>query len=370
MKADPILNKAAILARKKKYEEALRILKDEEDKYYGSFKYYYLYAVICLHSGSFAEAKTNFDLARKQKMNDIPTMLGHAVLYMKRMNTSQAVEYYLNVQEKEPKNNIAKKALLVIRKYSSSEDLSDWLTFDRLSKLFPPVPAPAFTPVGIFKIAVISVTAVLLIYGILALLKIAPNPFIKEHRSKAEYILTDQERREPVQVDGYYRYILTRDQAANLYDRALSLFTSRRDESAKIHLNRILESNASQSIKNRARLIIENMEVPGFDNFNRADNISYSDVRNEPAVYRNVHVIWTGMATNVEVTDEHTRFDLLVGYDTRRTLEGIVPVIFNSPVSINTERPLEVLGRIVIAPSYTDISLEGVAIHQSGRLDN
>jgi hypothetical protein len=112
------------------------------------------------------------------------------------------------------------------------------------------------------------------------------------------------------------------------------------------------------------------MDVPGFDTFNRRDNPSYSDVKDELIVYRDVHVIWRGMATNVEVTDEYTRFDLLVGFDTRVRLEGIVPVIFFQPVAINTERPLEVLGRIVLTSTYSDFSLVGVSIHQSGRLDN
>jgi hypothetical protein len=116
--------------------------------------------------------------------------------------------------------------------------------------------------------------------------------------------------------------------------------------------------------------MMDNMEVPGFDNFRRSDNPSFADVRSEPVIYRNVHVIWRGMATNVRVTDEYTYFDFLVGYDTRRVLEGIVPVVFERPVAINPERPLEVLGKITLLPSYTDIRLEGVAIHQSGRLEN
>jgi hypothetical protein len=76
------------------------------------------------------------------------------------------------------------------------------------------------------------------------------------------------------------------------------------------------------------------------------------------------------MATNVRVTEQGTSFDLLVGYDTRKTLEGIVPVIFSIPVAINTERPLEVLGKITLGLSYSDIRLEGVAVHQSGKLEN
>jgi len=364
MKADPILNKAAILAKKRDYEGALKTLKDEEDRFYGSFKYYYLYGVICLYAGNYAEAHENFNLARKIKIKEPSLMLGFAVLYLKRMNTVQAVNYYLEVQEMDPKNRIAKKALTVIRKNSEGEALSDWMT-ENLVKLFPSVPSPAIEIKTILNITLILAAVLILVFGIFARVS-----FPRSSRPTSEFILSVEERRDPVQVDGFYMYILTRDQAITLYDRALSLFTSYRDEAAKINLNRIIESNASEGLKNRARLLMNNMETPGFDTFKRGDNPSYSDVKNEPAIYRNVHVIWRGMATNVELTDEFTRFDFLVGYDTRRTLEGIIPVTFFSPVSINTERPLEVLGKITITPSYSDIRLEGVAIHQSGRLEN
>ena len=369
MKTDPILNKAALLARKRNYEGALSVLKADEERYYDSFKYYYLYAVISLYSGNYEEAQENFKLARKIKMKDPNTMLGLAIHSLRMMKTVQAVDYYLDVQEMEPKNKVAKRALAVIRKNSASEALSGWMTTDRIKKLFPPIPSPAAELKTVIKTAAICAAVLLFAYGFLAVLNVLPNPFKPERRPNAGYALSSQERIEPVRVDGVYRYIYTRDQVISLYENSLSLFTSYRDEAAKINLNRILESNASDGIKNRARLIMDNMEVPGFDTFKRNDNPSFTDVKNETAVYRDVHVIWRGMATNVEVTDKNTTFDFLVGYDTRRTLEGIVPVVFDIPVAVNTERPLEVLGRIVPEASYSEFRLEGVAIHQSGRLE-
>jgi len=371
MKFDPLLNKAARLAKKRDFENALKILKDEEDRYNGSFKYYYLYAVICLHSGGFVEALEYFRYARQIKMKDPSTLLGLAVLYLKRMNTVQAVDFYLDVQETDPKNRIAKKALAVIRRNSAAEDLSDWMTPERLSKLFPPVPSAAVSPRTVMTSALALAAIFVIVFGILVKAKVLPSPFkTRNERPSAEFILSTQERSGPVEIGGSYMYILTGDQAISLYDRALSLFTSYRDEAAKINLNRILESNASEALKNKSRLLISYMEVPGFDTFKMGDNSSYSDVKNEPAIYRDVYVIWKGMATNVEVTDEYTAFDLLVGYDTRRTLEGIVNVVFDSPVNINSERPLEVLGKVKLSfLSDIRISLEGVAIHQSGRLE-
>jgi hypothetical protein len=112
------------------------------------------------------------------------------------------------------------------------------------------------------------------------------------------------------------------------------------------------------------------MEVPGFDTFRRGDNTSYADAIKDPILYNDVHIIWRGMATNIVTSDTGTSFDFLVGYDTRKTLEGIVPVVFSGAISLNPERPLEVLGRIVPVSADGPIQLKGLAIHQSGQLEN
>jgi len=371
MKSDPLLENAALLAKRKDYEGAFKVLKDEEERYNGSFQYNYLFGLICLHSGSYVEAHEYLQYAWRIKPKDINTMLALAVLNIWRRNTAKAIDYYLDVLEIQKNNKIANNALKIVRKNSSPEELSGWMTPDRLSRLFPPIPVPIVNKRSI-TIALFSVAAIIIItLGILLLTKTIPNPF-KSHnaRHSEEYVLSNLERKDPVEVGGLYKYILTSAQAVSLYERSLSLFTSYRDEAAKISLNRLLESNASDTLKNKARFLKENTEVPGFDNFKRDDNPLYTDVKSEPAVYQDVHVIWRGMATNVELTEEKTTFDFLVGYDTRKTLEGIVPVSFDKPVAINTERPLEVLGKINVTSSYTDITLEGVAIHQSGRLEN
>jgi hypothetical protein len=111
------------------------------------------------------------------------------------------------------------------------------------------------------------------------------------------------------------------------------------------------------------------MEPPGFDTLR--DRFTYAEVMKEPPLYRDCYVIWRGMAANLESLQNITTFNFLVGYDTRTSLEGIVPVVFvNSAVPINTERPLEVLAKIipVINPGGMDIRLEGVAVHQAGLL--
>ncbi|MDR1279062.1 MAG: tetratricopeptide repeat protein [Treponema sp.] len=368
MKLDPILTKATRLARSGNYNGAIKILTPEVNRYNGSFRYCYLMAVSCLHVGDFGGALAYFKAARDMKIRHPGVLLGFAVLYLRRGEIDRAVDFYLEVQELDKKNRIAQKALVIIRKYAGAGNFSAWIDSGELPKLFPPIPPAGFSPA---RVAILT-AAVLAILGIfctvLVSARVLPNPFKRRsgRQEIAEITLTREDRADLVETGGSYRYILTEKQVLDTYERAFSLFFEYRDEAAKTNLNRLLESNASQRYKNKSRLFFSYMEVPRFDTFVWKDNFSYSEVLRAPFLYRDCHVIWRGMATNVDALQNLTAFDFLVGYDTRRTLEGIVPVVFDQAIPLNPERPLEVLGRIALIPTEQGplIRLEGVAIHQ------
>jgi tetratricopeptide (TPR) repeat protein len=368
MKLDPLLTKATRLARSGKYEAAMRILTPEVNRYNGSFRYCYLMALCCLYTGDFGGALSYFKAARDMKIRHPGVILGFAALYLRRGEIERAVDYYLEVQELDEKNRIAKKALEIIRKYAGTGNFSAWLDSGDLPKLFPLVPRAGLSGDRVLIFTAAFFAVLLLLWGLLARAGLLPGPFNRrgDRRGIPEITLNREDRAEPVETGGTYRYILTRTQALDAYDRALSLFTEYRDEAAKYQLNRILESNASPGLKNKSRILLSYTEVPRFDTFVSKDNFSYAEVIQDPFLYRDCHVIWRGMATNMEVLQNLTAFDFLVGYDTRKTLEGIVPVVFDKVISLNPEKPLEVLGRIVPVPTDKglDIRLEGAAIHQ------
>jgi hypothetical protein len=91
----------------------------------------------------------------------------------------------------------------------------------------------------------------------------------------------------------------------------------------------------------------------------------------DPVLYQGVHVIWQGRAANVSITDNETTFDLLIDYDpgNKPTIIGIPIVRFNQAIQLNSGRQLEVLGRVMPSGADGRINLEGVAIHQSGLLE-
>jgi tetratricopeptide (TPR) repeat protein len=371
MRLDPVLTKASRFVRSGKYEETLRILEPEVNRYHGSYHYYYLLGSACLRTGDWGGALTYFRLAHETKMREPLAILGLAALYLRRGETQRAVDFYLDVLDTGKRNPTAKRAMKVIRRQAGSDGLASWLESGKLQSLYPPVPFPGFSAKEIFTAFAVLLAAAGIAFVSLVMFKVLPNPLSPRGKRQelAAFNLTHEDRMAPVETGGSYRYILTRVEAIDAYEKALALFTNHRDEAARINLNRILESNAADGLKNRARIIISYMEVPGFDTFKRGDNAAYADVQAEPALYNGVHIIWRGMATNVVSSDEETAFDFLVGYDTRKTLEGIVPVVFNQAVSLNPERPLELLARVVPKADGT-IQLAGIAIHQSGRLGN
>ncbi|MDR0411437.1 MAG: tetratricopeptide repeat protein [Treponema sp.] len=367
MPLDPVLTKAIRLLRQKKFWEVIHLLEPKIPLYYRSFRCYYLLGLAHLYSNSFGGALDYFKSARDVKMREPNVLLGFAVLYLRRGETDRAVDFYLEVQDIDEKNRIAKKALKVIKKHSRTDTISEWVDSGRLPELYPPLPTIPFSLKKILAVMTCVLGVSIVVLCVLVAVRVVKPPFelpfqANPDRNGLVSSLLDQgDRSQPVQTGGVYRYILTRAQILNDYEKARGLFTTYNDEKAKVLLNRILESNAADSIKTKATILLSYMDVPGFDTLN--DRIPFSDVVKDPFLYRDCYVIWQGMATNLIAEESSTLFDFLVGYDTRSKLEGIVPTRFNFSVSVNPEKPLEILGRIVIEEN--GIGIEGTAVHQS-----
>jgi tetratricopeptide (TPR) repeat protein len=362
-----MLTRGVRLLWRGKHGDVISLLQPEVVRYHDSYNYYYILGSACLRAGDLGGAFAYYKRAREIKMLEPPVLLGMAVCCLHRGDTGKAVDLYLEVLDLDPRNRIAKRGLEALRKHGGAEGIQGWIDSGKMPRLFPPIPKPRLSPARMLGPACLLVLVLALGGGVLAKLGVLPwGASAGQERGGLSGIALEREDREsPMQIGGAYRYILTVGQALELYEAGHKLFVGYRDEAAKLSLNRLLESNASESIKNKARLLISYMEVPGFDTLK--DRFSYAEVRRDPMVYRDCHVIWRGMATNLRADETTTAFDFLVGYDTRSKLEGIVQVEFKSSVSLNLERPLEILGRVVPVSAATGeegIRLEGIALHQ------
>ncbi|MHC6204705.1 tetratricopeptide repeat protein [Breznakiellaceae bacterium SP9] len=372
MKIAPILVKVINLARRKKYSQAFRILESEQNNLYAHFQYNYIYGLCCLYARDFGNALEHFRAARDIRFKDPLVLLGLAVLYLNRGDTHRAVNFYLEIQELDEKNVIAKRALKLIRRMGDRDQMPEWLDSGQLYELYPPWPRPPLK----LRVFLIPLACLVFAGGVTTLILMAQGVISRpsfifskdaEREGLFESILNQDEKNNPVQIPGSFRYTLSRSEVIDYYEEGRSLFIRKRDEAAKVPLNHVLESNASDAIKNKARLLIAYMDVPGFDTFDRLDNVAFDSVAKEPALYRNVHIVWRGMISNVRIEMDRTSFDFLVGYDTRTRLQGVVPVVFNFAIAVNPEKPLEILGRIVPAGDRqgTPFWIDGIALSQA-----
>jgi tetratricopeptide (TPR) repeat protein len=357
MVSDPVLRKAVNLTRRGKYDESIKMLEVEVFRYQDSYSYYHILGITCLYAGDFGGAHTYFSKAKNIKFRSPQTLMGLAVLFLRRGETDRALDLYLDIQDMEPDNRIARNALKIIRKYSGGENLSTWIEQGKLAVLYPPLPKAGISinPVPFIVAGIILAT----VAGIFLGVKNAP----RSQRGGLEVsVLEKTERENPVETGGSYRYILTREQVLSGYTEARKLFNQYHDERAKQELNRIIDSNASTAIKNKAQLLRAYTEIPGFDTLK--DHFTYTEVSRDPLLYRDCFVLWKGSAANIKTGPEKTSFDLLIGYDTRTIMEGAVTVELEFPADITTIEPLEVLGFVV--PTAADkFIISATGIHQS-----
>ncbi|MDR2071698.1 MAG: tetratricopeptide repeat protein [Treponema sp.] len=399
MKLDPVLTKAVRFLKSGNCGKTIQLLESEVLRYRDSFNYYYILASACLRAGDFGGALTYFKRAREIRLRDPLVMIGLAALFLRRGETDKAVDFYLEVQDMDPNNKIVRKALSVIKKNGRPEKIASWVDSGKLPQLYPPVPRLSFTSTRLFLPLCIlgAVAAAALLIRVTVIMpfnhradrrgfadiareraaalfssfrEITPFKPRPEREGFADTALEQAERDAPFQIDGSYRYVLTREQVLDTYAEARKLFDSYRDEEAKVALNRILESNAPEGIKNKARLLFSYTKSPGFDTLSEKDSFTYAEVMKDPPLYRDCYVLWKGMAANLEILQNSTVFTFLVGYDTRIILEGQVPVVFDSAIPVNPELPLKILARVVpvVNPAGLDIRLEGAAVQQTGLL--
>jgi tetratricopeptide (TPR) repeat protein len=358
--AKTILERAKRAYFRKQYNDVITLLEPSVIQYRDSFHFYYFLGMACLHTGDIGGASSYFQRARQIKMRDPDLLVAQAALFLRRGDTHQAVEYYLEALEYDPNHKLAKRSLDFIRKRGDVDTISSFVETGKIERFYPKVRKKVSPAAIAFAAAAVICCVPLSLYG-MKILKGEPTGPVRADISALA--LNASERSSSVETGGSFRYVLTDRQVVAAYADAQKYFRTYRDNAAQVEINRIISSNASASIKQKARILMTYLAAPGFDSIK--DNYSYSQVTGDAALYLDCWVVWKGMATNIAATADTLGFDLLVGYDTRSTLEGIVPVHFDTVLTVDPDKPLEVLAKI----SQVDgkIVLTGRSVFQSGK---
>jgi hypothetical protein len=341
-----------------KFTEVLKLLEPFVIDYRDSFDFHYMLGTSCLYLGDIGGAELYYKRARNIKMLDVNLINAQAVLYLRRGEVNKAVEYYLEAQEYDLNNATTKKGLDFIRRNNTPERLEEAKINNDIKKLYPRCKKSSFKTLSLS--AAVFIGAFLVCYYLIV-------PTVKNSKTErvdlSDLVLTVEDRRNSLETNlttENFRYILTEKQLTDSYMKALNFFQNYRDNAAQVEVNRILNSNASASVRQKARLLMAYFENPGFDNLK--DNYSFMQISEDPYLYLDCWVIWAGRVTNVEETTLTYRCDFLAGYDKMKQIDGIVPLVFKQPIVINTVQPLTILAKIGIQNGK--LFLEGSSVYQ------
>jgi hypothetical protein len=337
-----------------RYSQAISLLESQVFRYRESFDFYYLLGMSCLRVGDYGGAYSYLKRAQQLNPEHVDTSLALAVVHVRRHETPRALSEWLAVLDRDPRNRRARRGLAVIRGMVDGESVDDVATDRQLEGL---IPSPGFRiPVWVFP--AIGIAALVAI-GVLTGPRIVDRIVASRTETRDGFEVMGELPEEVTDYSGAFRYVLSEREIEQTFQKIGEYFNDFRDSMARREINRILHSNASAAVKERARLLIDFLQAPTFANLR--DNFSYAEVAQEPWLYNGCWVRWRGRVSNLEIGEEWIRFVFLVGYEDQRNLEGTIPVRLGFAADLDVEA-IELIGQVEYADAR--LGLQGTSVRQ------
>ncbi|HUI71464.1 MAG TPA: hypothetical protein VL354_13170 [Spirochaetia bacterium] len=332
----------------------IRILEPEVFRYRENFDYFSLLGSACLHTGDLGGAFSYLSRARQLSPDNVTTLLGIAAIHFRRHETEEAIKRWLEVLELEPGNKVALRGMDLLRRGLSQEKLQEYIDAGKVRSLYPPLPARG-------RVALAAIIAL----GVLALggagyVGVRYFPQRAAERPGVSGIDLPGDLPRLTDTGSDFTYMMTEGDIRKAFGRAKSYLLAYRDNMAEVEINRILLSNAALPVKEKTRMLKGFVTQPDF--LTLKDSFPYATVTAEPALYDGCSVSWRGKIANLKIGKTAITFDLLVGYDKEKVLQGIVPVALGFAADLANGGGIEVLGQIVSRSGK--VSLNAVSLHK------
>ncbi len=342
-----------------KYPKIISLLEPLVLEYRESFDFFFLLGTACLYVEDIGGAEAYYKTARRIRSENPDILKAQGAMYLRLGNVKRALEIYLHVLDVMPGDDLANEALEFIRRNSDPEKMEDKIRSGAIKKFYPKRGLhPAVIPSCVF-ILLLCVGCVYFAMNYKTLLGL--------NGARADLSALELTKEDAVQLvvtdlsSGEYKYILTTTEVNSCYKDALRFFQQNRDNEARRCINKLLLSNAGDLIKVNANTLAAHLEEPRFDTI--TDNYPIKQILTDIYLYQNCWVVWSGRVSNVVESDTLYKCDFLVGYENLDRIDGTVTLVFEQPVVINNEKPIEVLARITVSEDG-ELILRGRALHQ------
>ncbi|MCL2792638.1 MAG: tetratricopeptide repeat protein [Spirochaetaceae bacterium] len=322
-----------------KYSDVIRYLEPEVFKHRENERFYYYLGISCLFLGDFGGANSYLRRALQIKP-DSSQMLGLAVVHLKHGNPSEAIRIWLDILDKDPENKYARRSLDILRKSETLEKIPEDFLAKNINKFLPHFDNTKFYNLSRYAILTVSALIILttLFFGSISLIR-------NIHSSRDPFPeLTISRNLSDIVTSGDFLIELQPREIVTLFEQAKLHFINNRDNDARININTLLNSNASESVKDSARLLDSYLRSPDARHFR--NTITYRMIAERPYLYHNCYVRWSGRIANIQVFEDSFSCDFLIGYHTGRIVEGIVNLTIDFPVVLDEHFSYEIIGRL------------------------
>lgn len=350
-----ILQRARGLYRRRRFSHAIRLLESQIFRFREHPDFFFLLGSCCLRRGDLGGAESYLKRADQLRPQDVPTLTSLAAIQLKRGAVEEALALWLEVTELAPANRQAARGLELLRRSSVEDDprsLRDSGFGERLLPALPLDPRVVVLPLVGVAAAGLLAAALLFAWPRLPRRSFTRPEIQSVFLSSTQPALTSGSAGSP--------FVLSEKQVQETFARSKRYLLQYRDNLALREINRILLSNASPYVKEKAGLLATFVRQPDFTTIR--DPFPYREVAGNPGLYSGCFVVWTGKAANVQTGPEKIVFDLLVGYASEQELQGVVPVTLGFAVELENGYGVEVLGKVVAAEG--ELSLTAVSLHR------
>jgi len=347
MADDSLLRQAWILYKRGQFSAALESLESKVFQFREDPAFFRILGLCCLRLGDWKGGETY--LQRSRQLDESvhrDTLLGLMAVAARRRDYGDAVRLGLEILDRDPKDRTAKKGLARLRVALAAGEGGAGLDKETLGQWLPSYRRPnSALRVWSLRIGVILVIAGALAAGTwwgLTLVKRAAPSEVRQGPDFSGFPLSS----DTIQAGHSFAVTLTSEEVRQGWERAQKAFQDYHDSRARYEINRLLLSNASAPVKERARTLIPFLHEPDFARPD--DSSSYQEVRTSPAIYEGCTVRWSGVLANLVSGDKKITFDLLLGYQDGQVVEGIVPVELTFAALLKNSQVVEVLGRVAL----------------------
>lgn len=358
-----VLDTAHANLKRRKFAEVITLLESRTELYENDFDYYITLATACLYVGDAGNAAAYYGRAREIKLMDTTLLLGQAAIFLRRGDTDRAVQYYLDILNNDPQNETALAAMEFIRTSGDYTTICKWVDSGKIEKFYPPL---GVNPDVVRNSILIGLLAGALISVCIVFWPKPRHTSIGPRANLEKLELSSSEQRNAQEKDlsgTNVQYLMDNDAITKSYEDAMQYFQDHRDNAAQVELNRLMNSNASFAVKQKATLLMSYLAEPTFDTL--LDNYTYAQVAADPTLYLDCWVVWSGRISNATPLENGAwRCDLLVGYEDMKNVEGIAPLTFNPAPEppIDGEKPVRILAKV--GEDSGHIVLTGKSVYQ------